>query len=317
MRYSMIVLAGLATAMMVGCKDDGVATNERDERTGALFEGALTAEAQGDISAAETLYRQLLQKDPTNASAHLNLAMLLHDQKKNYIEAIHHYEAYLALQPTAEKAPMVKGRIDVARSLLTEQLAGEVINRRSRELDAEFGAIRNDLAQAQAALTKANNALLAKDNEIAELTRKVQRQETVLQGLKDVEAENKRLQAEALETARKTADEAKAREVEESTDALIASVRQDAQMMIEQEDGGQAARNEATRAAVEGMMDEEPIASKPTPGKRYLVRPGDTLSKLAREAYGKESLWTTIQNANRSTTNPDGRLRAGETILIP
>lgn len=48
-------------------------------------------------------------------------------------------------------------------------------------------------------------------------------------------------------------------------------------------------------------MTQNNPASKPTPGQDYTVQAGDSLSKIALEAYGdgSEAFWRLIYNANR------------------
>ncbi len=320
MKFPVMMLVGLAAAVMVGCKDESAADAERLERAGALFEEALTAEANGELSKAELLYTQVLRGDATNASAHLNLAMLLHEQKKDYVGAIHHYQSYLDLQPEAEKVPMVKGQVEVVRTLLADQLATEQVNRRRRELEEEYSAIRTEVAELQTQVAALRKDNLAKDEELSELKRKVKDQAALIAQLREAEEAYKKASAEELATAKREAEESKKDEAdlpEEPTDDLIKSIREDALRMIEEEDGGQAERNEATREAVEGVQDEAPISASPLKGHQYLVRPGDTLMALAREAYGSEAAWGTIQQANRNKINPDGRLNAGEVIYLP
>lgn len=319
MRRVGIVLSCAAALALLGCDGDSVSERERSERADALFAEAMAAEGRGDAAGAEALYRQLLVQDGGMASAHLNLAILQHDLRKNYIEAIHHYQAYLDLQPDSEKAAMVRGRLDSARALLTTQLAAETVAREQRALASERDTLRMQIRTLEAAANDLRGELSAKDKTVTELTAKVAALQKLVDAMKSAESEEvARLEGE-LKEARETAEQAKAALPDPSgTDDLIAAVRADAKRMIEEPDGGaQDAVNEATRLAVEGRDDEPPLTATPTSGRRYTVRPGDTLSRLAREAYGNAAEWTRIRNANRSTTNPDGRLRAGETILIP
>ena len=318
MKLRAILLLMMGAALMAGCNRDSVSDQERRERNDALFAEALAAEEQGNISAAEALYEQLLQRDASVALAHLNLAMLQHDSRKEYIEAIHHYRMYLALQPKSEKTALVQERLEAARTLLASQLAAERIAIESRAVAAERDDLRVKLAEANKRTDAANKALDGRDEEIAELKRQVARLTALVNTLKSSEAETAKAHAAELAAARKAAEEAKkAAEAEPSVDDEIAAVRADALRMIAEEDGGIQAQNKATREAIANLAGEETIATTPTAGKRYLVRPGDTFSKLSREAYGNAAGWTRIRDANRSTTNPDGRLRAGETILIP
>ena len=318
MKLRAILLLMMGVALMAGCDRGKVAEQERRERNDALFAEALAAEEQGNISAAEALYEQLLQRDASVALAHLNLAMLQHDSRKEYIEAIHHYRMYLALQPKSEKAGLVQERLAAARTLLAAQLAAERIAIESRAVAAERDDLRTQLAAADKRVAEANKSLEAKTKEMEELKRQIARLTALVETLKSAEEEAAKAHAAELAAARKAAEEAKkVGETEPKVDDEIAAVRADALRMIAEEDGGIQAQNAATREAIAELKGDETIATTPTPGKRYLVRPGDTLSKLSREAYGNAAGWTRIRDANRSTTNPDGRLRAGETVIIP
>ena len=303
--------------LVVGCDRGGVFEQERRERAEALFAEALSAEAQGNIGAAEALYEQLLQKDASMALAHLNLAMLQHDARKEYIEAIHHYRMYLALQPKSEKAGMVRERMAAARTLLASQLAAEMVATESRAIAAERDDLRAKVLAAERAQGELQKQLDARDKELDVLKRQVARLNTVVDAMKQTEEATAKSHAAELAAARQAADEAKAKVEEEKAEDEIAAIRADALRMLMEEDGGIKAANEATRKAVATAEVSTPVAATPTSGKRYLVRPGDTFSKLSREAYGNAAGWSRIRDANRSTTNPDGRLRAGETILIP
>lgn len=51
--------------------------------------------------------------------------------------------------------------------------------------------------------------------------------------------------------------------------------------------------------------------------QRYTVKAGDSLSRIAREAYGDASRWREIYEANRDTiTNPD-LIHPGQVINLP
>ena len=317
MKKLLLITLCVASGLFVGCEKKDVAEAEKRERADALFAEAMAAESRGDLSAAEALYEQLLQRDATQASAHLNLANLQHDLRKEYIGAIYHYRQYLLLQPGSEKTGLVKERLNAARTALAAQLAAERVAVESRALTAERDDLKRQVTDLEKALSETKWQLTGKEKELDDLRRQIVQLNNLVAAMKASEDEAAKAHAEALAKAKKAAEEAKAKVEEDPADLLIEAVRKDALRMIEEEDGGQRATNEATRAAVEDKSGEEPVAATPTAGKRYLVRPGDTLSKLSREAYGNAAGWTKIRNANRSSTNPDGRLRAGETVLIP
>ncbi len=49
----------------------------------------------------------------------------------------------------------------------------------------------------------------------------------------------------------------------------------------------------------------------------YVVQPGDTLMRIADRFYGDNTKWKRIRDANRTQIGPDGRVRAGQNIVIP
>jgi nucleoid-associated protein YgaU len=73
---------------------------------------------------------------------------------------------------------------------------------------------------------------------------------------------------------------------------------------------------------IKQKMGEPPVdtgtAKKPHPEpKSYTVQAGDSLFKISEKFYGDTTQWKKIRDANRATINPDGRLRIGQTLVIP
>jgi polar amino acid transport system substrate-binding protein len=83
-----------------------------------------------------------------------------------------------------------------------------------------------------------------------------------------------------------------------------------------------AAGTPEARAAADRRASATPDAVEPGAGaeatfEAYVVQPGDTLSRIAREFYGEAS-WQRIYAANRDVIGDDpGRLRVGMTLQIP
>ncbi len=316
MKLKYVALFSFTALLLTGCgKDDSVATQESTQRAQPLVEEAMRAERDGKTDEAVTLYRRALRSDSANAVAHFNLALLLHDRKKDYIGAYYHYQEYLDLSPSSEKAELVREQMAVVKGLLAEQLAQDITNRKRRELEDEYSSIRDSLTEAQIELSKLRTANAEKEKTIEELERKLRSLENIISAMKEDEEARKAQNEAGLTQARSLASEVTA-EDDVATDD-ISAIRDLANEMITEDDGGQSERNQATRDAVEGKVDDELVTASPTPGKKYLVRPGDTWRQLAREAYGDGAQWTKLRDANRSTTNPNGRLRAGETVVIP
>ncbi len=51
--------------------------------------------------------------------------------------------------------------------------------------------------------------------------------------------------------------------------------------------------------------------------RTYVVQPGDSLFRVAEKYYGDSTKWKIIRDANRARIDPDGRIRAGQIIIVP
>jgi len=51
--------------------------------------------------------------------------------------------------------------------------------------------------------------------------------------------------------------------------------------------------------------------------RTYVVQPGDSLFRVAEKFYGDSTHWKKIRDANRTRIDPDGRIRAGQILVIP
>jgi nucleoid-associated protein YgaU len=57
-------------------------------------------------------------------------------------------------------------------------------------------------------------------------------------------------------------------------------------------------------------------ASAPA-GSTYVVKPGDSLSKIAKEKYGDANQWRRIFEANRDQINDPDLIHPGQSLRIP
>lgn len=66
-------------------------------------------------------------------------------------------------------------------------------------------------------------------------------------------------------------------------------------------------------------MKQQTIKGNPTQpaGKVYIVREDESLSIIAREAYGNPSLWPRIYEANRDRIENPNYIHPGQEIIIP
>ncbi len=66
-----------------------------------------------------------------------------------------------------------------------------------------------------------------------------------------------------------------------------------------------------------GREDKKEKAAKGGEARTYVVQPGDTLFRVAEKYYGDSTQWKKIRDANRTRIDPDGRIRAGQIIVVP
>lgn len=171
----------------VGCRPS-VAQLDRVDREHRLMDRAMTAEQTGNLDEAIALYEKVLLEAPRTASAHLNLALLLHDYSKDYVSAIFHYRQYLKQREGTEKRAMLEDRLRLAEQLLAAQLArGRSLTPGLNSEDAvaeQIASLREQLADAEkraGRLADENRALQSRFDELEQKERSVRRKLELLQ----------------------------------------------------------------------------------------------------------------------------------------
>jgi nucleoid-associated protein YgaU len=106
---------------------------DRQEESSPLMRRARARADEGDVDAAIRLYKAALEDNERLARAHLDLALLLNDHKKDYVRAIYHYQRYIELRPDAEKNKLIEDRIRLAG----QQYAARINRPDKREVDRE------------------------------------------------------------------------------------------------------------------------------------------------------------------------------------
>lgn len=79
-----------------------------------------------------------------------------------------------------------------------------------------------------------------------------------------------------------------------------------------------AEKEKVSLSEMNPFKKSESKATKPAGDIRtYVVQPGDTLFRVAEKHYGDATHWKRIRDANRTRIDPDGRIRAGQIIIVP
>ncbi len=118
-RSTLAILLGVLT-LSCGCRRSVALQDASDRKYPAMRQARARAEA-GDLDGAIVRYQEVLLQAPRLASAHLELALLLHDYRRDYIGAIYHYRRYLEMRQESEKRQMIADRLQVAEQLLAAQ----------------------------------------------------------------------------------------------------------------------------------------------------------------------------------------------------
>ena len=351
-RLCLSFLGGVLVLASAGCGKSSVAVAEGKERNSALYRKALEAERAGDIKDAIRQYRNLLIEEPRAFSVHLQLATLLQDYEENYVAALYHYQQYLILRPESDKSTLAKDRIRISEQHLAPQILRKVgdsvegltqahLLKENDRLNRAIVQLQSDRATLIETTERAERERVAATNETARLrdilnrmrvaetvekppaaaprrteqdTRPAERPDArSLQALRDeaaaLAAEGNRAAATAERTTRTTAAEDVLRNAQQRVSGDT-TARPPAPPPKESENLTTLLRGgERTTTRREAAPAAEP--------RTHVVLPGDTLFRIAEKYYGDSTHWKKIRDANKTRIDPDGRIRAGQILVIP
>lgn len=66
-----------------------------------------------------------------------------------------------------------------------------------------------------------------------------------------------------------------------------------------------------------GSSSTAPSDSSKASGQTYVVKPGDSLSKIAQHVYGNMNDWRKIYEANRDIIQDPDLIHPGQTLRLP
>lgn len=114
------MLGGLG--LSCGCSRSASWLDARDSAD-QLMRRARAKQNEGDMPGAIGLYRKALNSNRRMARAHLDLALLLHHEERDYLGAVCHYRRYLEMRSTTEKREMIANRMRRALQSFASDLA--------------------------------------------------------------------------------------------------------------------------------------------------------------------------------------------------
>lgn len=131
----------LVYLLLTGC--DGNAQRDNAEESNPRIIKGLEQAQLKQWNEAIRYFKEALAKNAELARPDLELALIYHQQKKDYVRAIYHYERYLEKRPDTEKAALIQDWIEQAEVSFA----------------AQIGQSAGDISQDMIRLTRENNLL--------------------------------------------------------------------------------------------------------------------------------------------------------------
>jgi tetratricopeptide (TPR) repeat protein len=148
MRFFYLPLC-LAVLALSGCEKDTATTEAEEEQNPLVKQGQSYMDAH-DYAQAETAFKQAIDKNPKMARPYLDLAIIYHQYKPDYVASIYYYKRYLELRPDTEKAGFIteqitKVQMALANTILQQSGATQAI-KELKQLRRENAELKRQLA---------------------------------------------------------------------------------------------------------------------------------------------------------------------------
>lgn len=176
-----VFFVSFSLLFFVGCQDSSSGMKESNADQSKEMQAAISAERMGNFDEAIRLYKETINNYKGASLANLQLALLLHEYKKDYLGAVFHYRRYIE---TAEKRGardflIVSNRIEKVEQLLAALYVSDIAASypsKAVTLRKEYNALDKkvtSLEKEKAGLISSNETLQA---EIRRLNSKIDQQ---------------------------------------------------------------------------------------------------------------------------------------------
>ena len=329
--------------ILAGCGRGELPLTETEarERTSSTYAAAMEDLQAGRIDHAIEGFEKVIRAEPRSISAHFQLATLLQDAKQDYIGAIAHYREYRALRPGADKASLAKDREALCERLLAAQYQkaatpGELeaaLRAENEKLAADVKKLKAEKIELSAALADSQKNAKLLGEQVASLRKMVggiaatpdsddNRPKSIVNpsdaALLDDDGEDSKpidriAMSEDLKSLKLEDGDGKASVASPGGgDEAGKSPFQSTGKKLDKDSGQHAFDSIFAGAGRKKEKDKD--SSRPA---SYTVQQGDTLFRISERFYGSSSHWRKIREANKATVPPDGRVNAGQIILLP
>lgn len=303
----------VALLAAAGCERGGAAPSASE---GGAHARAMAEYSAGRLDKATEGFAAAVRENPADAEARFQLAVLLQDYKRDYIGALASYRDYSMLAPSSDKSPIAAERAAQCERLVAAEIAKKAnladVSGMMKELEetkAKLAAAEKNAAESGKALAEAKTRAATLEREIAGMRR-------TLALMREGPEETAGAAPRIVPGAGAAADDGGA--------ASAALARPPAAAAGQDEERGPIVLNEEAKALFEEEEREAAAAGVgngssilPKNERWHVVGEGETLSEIAKKYYGRKSAWRKIQDANKTTVPQDGKVRAGDRLLIP
>lgn len=288
------ILAAWCALGLGGCADSDRLTyaSELDEPNYREGQSLLKAGRRQEALAA---FLKVIDKRREDApESHLEVGLLYAQYINDPLSAIYHFRKYLAIRPNSQQAPLVRQRIDAAIREFARTIPAQPLESQAQRVDL-----------------------------VATLDRLKQENESLKQQLAETRAARGSvpLLADAAETSAVSTAPAPASAGGGNLAFSIEPVPTVRTRSL--------APNAPTRTMPSVSTTPPPKASAPTltttapkaaataGARTHVVRPGDTLFKIAQQYYNNRSRYRDIYAANRNVMKSETDLKVGMELRIP
>ncbi len=276
------VLAAALVLGVVGCGDNDRLSyaNELDEPNYREGQSLLKS---GRRQEALSAFLKVIDKRDDAAESHLEVGLLYVQHINDPLSAIYHFRKYLALRPNSPQAPLVRQRINVAILEFARTLPAQPLEGQTQRVD--LVATLDKLKQENESLKQQ----LAGAKAARGITASVTTGETPVVSTA-TPSNNINFTLEAVPTVR-------------TRPAPVAPP--------------QPAPSRIVTPPVSRSTAHAPAPAPASGPRKHIVRPGDTLSKLAQQYYNNRAKWRDIYAANRNVMKSESDMKVGTELKIP
>lgn len=160
------ILLIAAVLFFSGCSREVASLDDNDFRD-PMIRKAQSKMRQGDKDGAVAFLNSAIERKPDLAQAHLTLALLYDDYKKDYVRAIYHYQRYLELRPAAQKRGLIEDLIRKAKISFSASLSEQFPEtaRKIQALEEENIRLKSSLREVRENLAKRSGAAKTFENQ--------------------------------------------------------------------------------------------------------------------------------------------------------